>query len=58
MLRRGGVLGTHSRDNAVAESFCFFVVITGVKHLRGRYVEPASGRGVSSGKMAKPLKYI
>jgi len=30
------------------ESFCLFVVITGVKHLRGRRAEPASGRGLQA----------
>jgi hypothetical protein len=39
------------------ESFCFFVVITGVKHLRGRRVEAAACKP-SSGKIAEPLKYI
>ncbi len=28
--------------------FCLFVVITGVKHLRGRRVEPAGGRGMQA----------
>ncbi len=30
------------------ESFCFFVVITGVKHPLGRRVEPAGGRGLQA----------
>jgi hypothetical protein len=40
--------------------FCLFVVITGVKHLRGRRAEPAGGRGLQAvfWGIAKPLKYI
>jgi hypothetical protein len=37
------------------QSFCFFVVIIGVKHLRGRRAEAAACKP-SSGKIAEPRK--